>query len=179
MIDRATLRRMGRSALIVGDHRLELRRCWDESLPLLVVCMLNPSVADHKRDDPTILALIDFASRWGYGGLLVINLNSLRTSSPVEMMAAEHSQFDDRANERQWRIALDYAAHNGNRVLVAWGNDGVFRSRHLRFRAVAAEHRVELICLGLTSNLQPKHPMARGRHRIPRDQQPRPWPLTA
>ncbi|WP_281410851.1 hypothetical protein [Rhizobium binae] len=31
---------------------------------------------------------------------------------------------------------------------------------------------VDLVCFGLTKYKFPKHPMARGQHRIPRDQQP-------
>ena len=39
----------------------------------------------------------------------------------------------------------------------------------------ARHHLVDLVCLGLTKDGYPKHPMARGAHRIPRDQQPILW----
>jgi hypothetical protein len=42
---------MRRSAIIGGVdscYRYELRRIWDDALPLLVVCMLNPSTADAE-----------------------------------------------------------------------------------------------------------------------------------
>jgi hypothetical protein len=101
---------MRRSAIIsaCGKFRPELRRVWDDSKPLLPVCMLNPSRGDHTIDDPTILTLIWFAKLWGYGGLLLkahrTNLDSFawktgrlaigvfdddRAGGPVEILWAE------------------------------------------------------------------------------------------
>ncbi len=155
-------------------YRDELRRVWDDARPLLVVCMLNPSTADHRRNDPTILALIHFARFWGYGGLLVVNLYSIRTSSPAEMMA--HPAPIGPENGAAIEAALAYARVNGARVLAAWGNHGAWDGRDEWFcsRATRA-HGVGLICLGTTRSWMPKHPMARGKHSIPRDQQPITW----
>ncbi len=69
-----------------GTWRYELRRIWDDNLPLLVICMLNPSRADATINDPTVLNLIHFARLWGYGGILIVNLFAFRSSSPDEMM---------------------------------------------------------------------------------------------
>ena len=90
---------MRKSAVIsaCGIYRIELRRIWDDAKPVLIVCMLNPSRADDQRNDPTVLALIHFASLWGYGGILIINLFSYRSSSPAEMMAAGGSAFSSAA----------------------------------------------------------------------------------
>ena len=82
---------MTRRAAFSGEndrYRDELRRCWDASLPMLVVCMLNPSTADHEKEGPTLLILIHFGKLWGFGGLIVVNLYSLRASQPSAMMAA-------------------------------------------------------------------------------------------
>lgn len=155
-------------------YRDELRRVWDDARPLLVVCMLNPSTADHRKNDPTVLTLIHFAKLWGYGGLLIVNLYSFRASSPVAMMAAANpiGPGNGDAIER----AFEYAKANGGQLLAAWGNDGSFDGRDEWFcnRALQA-HGLTLICLGTTKGWTPKHPMARGKHRIPRDQQPIVW----
>jgi hypothetical protein len=150
--------------------RPELRRIWDKTKRLLVVCMLNPSTADHRKNDPTIVTLIGFAKLWGYGGLIVVNLFDRRTSSPKEMMkcadpiSGKCLQYIDQA--------LTFARSQGTPVLVAWGRDGGHLDRDAWFRGRAAHHLVDLVCLGKTKEGFPKHPMARGVHRIPRDQQP-------
>lgn len=158
-----------------GLYRTELRRVWNRDLPLLVVCMLNPSTADHRKNDPTILALIHFAKLWGYGGLLIVNLFAYRSPSPKEMMAY-CDPFGGRQNADAIASAMAYAQDNGGRLLAAWGNGGDFEDRAEWFCNRALQvYRLTLICLGTTKDWKPKHPMARGKHRIPRDQQPINW----
>lgn len=159
------------SAVIIDCYRVELRRIWDNRLPMLPVCMLNPSTADHEINDPTILVLIWFARLWGYGGLLIVNLYGFRASHPKVMFAAKDTVGPD--NERYVVAALDYAREHGGKMLAAWGNDGQPRSGF--FEQLARSRAVTLICLGTTQSGAPKHPMARGHHRIPRDQQPIVW----
>jgi hypothetical protein len=168
---------MRRSAVIsdCGLFRSELRRDWDDGLPLLPVCMLNPSTADHEREDPTLLALIWFAKLWGYGGLLIVNLYDFRASKPEEMFAAPVKLSLE--GERRAMQALFYARDNGGRMLAAWGNAGADRATFYADHARC--NGVELICLGTTQSGAPKHPMARGQHRIPRDQQPIIWRAAA
>lgn len=155
-----------------GLYRYELRRIWSEA-PLLTVCMLNPSTADHANDDPTILTLIHFAKAWGYGGLYVVNLYALRTSSPAAMMAS--AERVGPKNDGYIADALFYARETRGHLLAAWGNHGAFEGRSEHFERRALKHEVTLVCLGRTLSGAPKHPMARGQHRIPRDQLPIVW----
>ena len=167
-----------------GDcYRDELRRIWDASKLLLPVCMVNPSDADGERNDPTLLVLIHFGKLWGFGGLLIVNLASYCSPSPAAMFAAADPIGPDNAVfvER----AITYARDNGGRLLAAWGNHGaalVTRrtgcdpvSRAAWFCDLADRHGVQLICLGRTESGHPKHPLARGKHFVPRDQQPIVW----
>lgn len=165
---------MIRGAVIAGrenEWRYELGRTWDLKKPILVVCMLNPSTADAERDDPTIKTLIHFATLWGYGGLRIINLFALRTSKPVELVATE-DRFGPE-NARYLAEAMTFAAQNGGKLLVAWGNGGDLDGRAEWFccRALVF-YKLDLICLGTTRTWKPKHPMARGQHRVPRNQRP-------
>lgn len=156
-----------------GSYRTELRRVWNRDLPLLVVCMLNPSTADHQKNDPTIVTLIHFAKLWGYGGLLIVNLFAFRASEPAAMMKASEPFGPNGATLAS---AMDYARANGGRLLAAWGNHGDHHDRAEWFSNRALQiYRLTLICLGTTKGWKPKHPMARGKHRIPRDQQPVIW----
>ena len=56
-----------------GKYRYYLTRVWDYKKPTLLFIMLNPSIADSKNDDPTILRVVNFAEYWGYGGIYVVN----------------------------------------------------------------------------------------------------------
>lgn len=158
-------------------YRHELRRIWDDRLPVLVVVMLNPSRADDTREDPTLLALIGFARLWGYGGLLIVNLYDWRSSSPAAMRR-EPARRSDRA-DGYLEAALAFAQAHETPVLVAWGNEGDFEGEAGRLVDRARRRGVPLICLGTTAGGAPKHPMARGLHRIPRDQQPIMWKAAA
>jgi hypothetical protein len=165
---------MRRSAVIsiCKLFRYELRRVWNDGLPLLVVCMLNPSWADDEKEDMTLLALIHFATFWGYGGLLIVNQYAYRTASPKEMFKMGAAALGAE-NDAYFAAAVAYAKANGGKMLVAWGNDGEERTSSLA-RDIVAEG-VTMICLGTTQSGAPKHPMARGKHRIPRDQMPIKW----
>lgn len=159
-------------------YRYEARRIWDTTKPILVVCMLNPSRADASINDPTVLALIHFGKLWGYGGLLIVNLYAFRASKPQEMFAQGRKAFGP-DNENYIKAAIEYAAANGGKMLVAWGNDGHVGGYYTYVALLAQEKKVDLVCLGKTNSGQPKHPMARGKHRIPRDRMPIIWRAAA
>ena len=168
-------RAIQKSALGIGPWRYELRRIWDDGKPLLVVCMLNPSTADGYRDDQTIRTLIHFGQLWGYGGLYVVNLFAFRSSSPAEMMRQPLGQALGADNAAYVIDAIGYARDHGKSLLAAWGNHGSHHRMDEWLEAEAHLRLVDLICLGTTLSGQPKHPLARGKHRIPRDQQPLIW----
>lgn len=163
------------SAVIDGIHRLELRRQWDDEKPFLPVCMLNPSTADHRQNDPTILTVIHFAKVHDYGGIIVVNLCSIRTPSPKAMMLVTWDEVMAGVNARFWSDAMHYAKENGGKILAAWGADGNYLRLNHSFHSLASAIGVELVCLGTTQNGQPKHPLARGHHFIPRDTRFQPW----
>jgi hypothetical protein len=167
-----------------GRYRYELTRVWEQGAPVLVTCMLNPSTADADQDDPTIRTLLHFGKAWGYGGLMVVNLFAFRSSSPAMMMAAEAP----RGPKNEWSIgnALGIARAQNTPMLAAWGANGAHHAgpRDLPggqdwLCILARKHTVDLVCLGLTKDGFPKHPMARGVHRIPGDQQPIPFQRAA
>jgi hypothetical protein len=66
-------------------NRYFLKREWDNSKGLLLYIMLNPSVADEIKDDPTIRRLINFTKKFDYGGFLVGNIFTKITPNPKEI----------------------------------------------------------------------------------------------
>ncbi|MFL5900896.1 MAG: DUF1643 domain-containing protein [Solirubrobacterales bacterium] len=169
---------LGRATFAVFNRersqRYWLIRIWDRARPLLVVVMFNPSDADDERNDPTISALIHFATMWGYGGLLVINLHSHVSSQPsaIRRLQADDVETCPYPNVVAWKEAIGYARDQHLPILLAWGNLGD-EPTIKRFASFA--HDLPAICLGKTSDGRPKHPMARGLYRIPRDLEPQPF----
>jgi hypothetical protein len=111
--------------------------------------MLNPSTADHERDDPTIRRCIGFAASWGYGALAVGNLFAFRTPFPAQLKRAACPV--GRANDR-W---LERLAAESSRVIAAWGNEGSFLGRDTQVRNFLKP----LHAFALTQQGQPRHPL--------------------
>lgn len=133
-----------------GLYRYALWRVWDASLPLLVVCMLNPSTADGLANDPTIRRNIAFTKRDGFGGILVVNLCAFRSTDPANLKTAGDA-FGP-LNE----FAVYQAAQIGGTVLVAWGAAKINPMFVLeRFRSAGAR----VVCLGKTKDGHPRHPL--------------------
>lgn len=104
-------------------YRYALWRVWDDSLPLVLFVMLNPSTADAELDDPTIRRVVGFAKAWGYGGAVVVNLFGFRATSPKVLKTAADPVGPD--NDRYIREFCP----PGTPVICAWSQDGSFKNR--------------------------------------------------
>jgi len=139
-----------------GVYRYALWRVWDKSLPRLVTCMLNPSTADARKDDPTIRRLVSFAKRDGYGGLIVVNLYAYRATDPNTVFAIDNmSQRVGPMGERALQAAISLAFHQRSPFLCAWGAmaNGFF------VVGKAKAEGVQTVCLGKTKDGHPRHPL--------------------
>jgi hypothetical protein len=151
-----------------GRYRYRLSRVWDDSLPLACWLMLNPSVADHEQDDPTVRRVTGFSQSWGFGGFVVVNLFALRSTDPAELKRDPYPIGPD--NDRHiWE------ATEGRRVIAAWGAGGNLvlpaGRRDLQVRADLHVRGRRLECLGLTKEGFPLHPL-----RLRADLTPVPFP---
>ena len=107
-----------------GRYRYELYRQWDESKSDVLFVMLNPSTADHTKDDRTIMRCVGFAQRWGYGGLLVGNLFALRSTNPEKLYRnVDPVGLDNDAALQSMVARVDV-------VIAAWGNHGELQNRN-------------------------------------------------
>ena len=143
----------GKSALIspCGRYRYRLERTWSDK-PRACWIMLNPSTADAEHDDNTIRRVVDFTHGWCYGGLIVVNLFALRSTSPAVLhddpAAAIGPENDARIIE---------AVEQCRRVVVAWGIHGPLARRDKQVLRLLKNR--QLHCLGLTSGGHPRHPL--------------------
>lgn len=160
-------------AIFSGDgvYRWRLERWWaEERNPENWVAwvMLNPSTATAETDDPTVRRCQGFTRRWGFDGIVVVNLFALRSSTPKALY--DHPAPVGVLND----AALQAVAEESEMVVAAWGNHGVYRGRGQEVRRLM-EPLTFFTALGWTKDGHPIHPQARGKHRVPDDAQARAW----
>lgn len=183
---------IARAALVEGRCRRWLKRKWGAG-PLVAWAMLNPSTADGRADDPTLWRIMGFSYRWGYGGLVVGNVYPVISPSPAiarawrASFAGMAAPIDAAASETargEWdRNMTDCAAlfDECSLVMAAWGAHAVHADVAQWAGGIEADlgHPIDWHCLGRTSDGSPKHPLARGHHRVPDDQRPMKWRMPA
>lgn len=148
-------------APLAGTHRI-------------VFLLINPSTADAFIPDPTVTECRKRADAFGAGILEIVNLFALRSPFPSDLKKCAYGfRGDDEDNDRQ----IADACQGAMMVIAGWGNDGRLGNRDLKVKRQLLSMDIELHHLGLTKEGYPKHPLARGRHRIPADQQPVHWGL--
>lgn len=151
--------RVRKGALIstCGKYRYRLSRTWDASKEAVVFIMLNPSTADADNDDPTIRRCMDFAKRWGYGGLVVLNLFAFRATKPEDMLQAIDPVGPH--NAVHVLTEIDAARLCGADIVCAWGTKGGHRDQDLAMLERIEGFGVMPKCLGVTKDGHPKHPL--------------------
>lgn len=171
-----------RGARFVAGNRIELVRRWGPG-PKACIIGHNPSDAAEDRDDPTSRWWLEWCRAFGFGSYTAVNLYPFCSPSPADCY-----RVVDEIDRGDWsaRDALHFvnlpavveAAKAADQVFVCWG--AIARDPNW------IEHVIEEIqfgyapwpdlwCWGTNADGSPKHPMARGKHRIPKDQVPIIW----
>jgi hypothetical protein len=146
---------MESSAGLRGLYRWWLFRCWAANLPLIIWIMMNPSTADHTKNDPTILKVIRYSTKWGFGAVLVLNIYAFRSSRP-ENLPQKMKEAVGLSNNWWIRTIFAYAAKKNIPVICAWGVK--HKERGCQVRQMANDASLELQCLEVALNGEPKHP---------------------
>lgn len=136
-----------------GAYRFSLVRKWNLTLPRLLWIMLNPSTADARKDDPTIKKCVGFADRFGHGSIEVVNLYALRATDPKDLWAATGARRCVPEND----LWITEAAGRARTIVAAWGAHA--REPGRIDKVVKLLCNRELMCLGLTKDKQPRHPL--------------------
>jgi hypothetical protein len=166
-----------------GTYRWTLTRAWD-GRPMLLVCMFNPSTANKDRNDPTVELLCHIAAHNGYGGIVVVNGIPLVSSTPAEAADMvntwpERHAWDERDCLHYNLSRITLHAERAGAILLAWGAladrcpewfDHVIEEIQSN-----APDGSPILCLGKTAGGHPKHPMARGKHKVPKTAALLPW----
>ncbi len=117
--------------------------------------MLNPSVADEQRDDPTTTFCVNRARTWGYERYEAVNLFALVDTDPAGLRSTDDpvGQGND-----AW---IRRAAKRAERIVVAWGNHGTRGGRDSAVLDLLAPYA--LWCFGRNKNGTPVFPRALSR----------------
>ncbi len=131
------------------NYRYSLSRRWAEGHGRVLFIGLNPSRADHRRDDPTVRRCVGFASDWGYREMELVNLFAYRSPQPAQLKRAADPVG---SNNDRW---IRRASARADRVVACWGTHGEFGDR----ASQVLRELSDLYCLRVTKNLQPAHPL--------------------
>ena len=150
---------MKKSAIIsdCNKYRYELHREWDKDKKKVLFIMLNPSTACGVTDDLTTIRCMNFAKKWGYGGIMIGNIYPFRAKRPKDLKTwIKHSEVDVYEYYRE----LDNENHvydmaqQADLIVCAWGcnyKDGT---------PDWVEELGDLFYLELCKdNITPKHPL--------------------
>lgn len=161
-----------------GKKRFDLIRDWRDEIgspdKTVLFAGLNPSKAGADKDDPSVRKMIGFARRWGFGRLVVVNLNPIVCTDPWDLPPWYGIDVENRAITRQWMGEADL-------VVAAWGNQPAAICRtialpelvHLFWRIAP----VSLSCIGRTKGGAPLHP-SRARYTLGPERFEQPLPIT-
>ena len=140
-------------------RRFDLIRDWRDEIGApdrtALFAMLNPSKAGKRDDDPTVRKTVGFGRRWGFGRIVVVNLNPIVSTDPWALPPWTGIDMENRAIVQRWMGEADM-------VVAAWGSQprAVCRTIALPelvylFRQIAP---VPLYCIGRTRDGAPLHP---------------------
>ena len=104
-------------------YRYKLTRTWDEDKRKVLFIMLNPSTANHIENDLTTIRCINFAEKWGYGGIMIGNIYPFRAKRPKDLKRwlSEGHDYDF------WKSGYDNEKHvkemakQVDMIVCAWG----------------------------------------------------------
>jgi hypothetical protein len=130
-------------------YRYTLWRTWSSDKPKIMFLGLNPSTADEVKNDPTVTRCINYARKWGYGGMYMMNIFAFRTTYPVELKKAKDPIGKD--NDK-WILLISKKV---DLCIGAWGNDGQYLDRSTKIKELVAN----LYCLKVNSSGEPAHPL--------------------
>lgn len=133
-----------------GKCRYRLGRIWDDSKPIVLFIMHNPSTADADKDDQTIRRLVNFVKSLDFGGFYVCNLCAERSKDPKVIQHTDN--LIDEKNIEHIQSTLELV----EKVVYAWGNK---KEEPSWLYDLMKEKKIRPYCLGVSKKGIPFHPL--------------------
>ena len=115
---------------------------------------LNPSTAGAVDDDPTIRRCLAYATAWGAGTLVMVNLYAYRATDPRLLRNARKANVDIVGSDNREHVARVLAA--SDITIAAWGCNGCGSEEE---DLVLSRYAATLYALGLNKDGSPVHPL--------------------
>ena len=106
-----------------GKYRYELHREWDKSKKKVLFVMLNPSTADGLNNDLTTIRCINFAKKWGYGGIMIGNIYPFRAKRPKDLRKwlNDFIYSDGHGATKTNEVHVKEMSEQADMIVCAWG----------------------------------------------------------
>ena len=105
-----------------GLYRYELHREWDINKGKVLFIMLNPSTADGWENDLTTIRCMNFATKWGYGGISIGNIYPFRAKRPKDLRKWLKAYDGERPEAYENNIShVGAMASEADLIVCAWG----------------------------------------------------------
>lgn len=138
----------------------------------------NPSTADANLDDPTVRRMVHFSRAAGCDRMLLGNVWAWRATQPADLWAALASGDYTEAMHEANLDALAAIGAQCDVLFMAFGAEPGRKHPEWVREAIDAlwnPGRPVPLCLGMTADRLPLHPLARGKHAVRNDVVPQPW----
>lgn len=137
-----------------GKFRHELSGVWDDSLPIAVWVLANPSIASETMPDPTWTKGVGFSQRLGYGGQIFVNVFDYIATDPTDLKRAGYPRSAGLGSH-----VVDAARRGDGSVICAWGAVLRGRPEPLLVARTLSAFGFRLKALGFTERGEPRHPL--------------------
>ena len=145
-------------------YRYSLTRTWDDGLGKVCFLGCNPSTADETINDPTVTRCINFAKDWGFGTMEMLNIFALRSTDPKELYKSAEPVSPPYKLQDGLFTFTDYndlailkSCSDSDLIVCCWGNHGKYLHRGELVTAMLKYRTI--MCLGITKQGYPKHPL--------------------
>lgn len=143
-------------------YRLCLDIIWAEG-PILTTVGLNPSTADHLKDDPTIRRGIGYAQQWGYGGYRMLNAFAWRSTDRSALFKVSDPVGAD-------NTLVYIKEHSTKTTIACWGTTIQSRKWPHFYRGHDIAKGIPNLKCFRYAGIHPEHPLY-----LPKDLQPVPF----
>jgi len=153
-----------------GKYRWILTRDISQIRRTMIFIGLNPSRANSQYNDPTMLRLLGFCRKWGYGQLRVVNLFARVSITPSVLLKCK-DPIGERNNQYLSKCLKEWSSYLHFDLWLGWGNSGSSFNRnqqvieliykYYKRRLLKSSNATGPMGLGLSRQGQPLHPLYR------------------